>query len=393
MKPATNLTDSMPITDNAPKKPKRTKRRRPKGLGSVYPHGGRWWIAYNDERGKRVRIPGGLNGKGAVTKTEAEERLKDILAARHNGVAVNASSQRRTVDKFLDDYVADLKTRGKRSLSSVNSHLSPIRATFGTLRPNDLTLDVLSAYRERMTTGGSKPATVNRGLQCLRAALRLAWKAGTLARAPYIPMTPEKNARTGFFEQAEHEAILVHLPEAHADVAAFGFLTGWRLGEILGLRWNDVDEQAVRLADSKNGEPRTFPLRGGVADLIKRRKAAREYETAEGSKESEWVFHVGGFRLWDFNYTWRKATKAAGLPTRLFHDYRRTAVRDLVRSGVSQAVAMAWTGHKTDDVFRRYNVTATEDLELATDRLAEYRDARAAALAERNDRAAGVAVH
>ena len=161
-------------------------------------------------------------------------------------------------------------------------------------------------------------------------------------------------------------------------------------GAILGLRWNDVDEQAVRLADSKNGEPRTFPLRGGVADVIKRRKAARDYETSEGQAKSEWVFHVGGFRLWDFDYTWRKATKAADLPTRLFHDYRRTAVRDLVRSGVSQAVAMAWTGHKTDDVFRRYNVTATEDLELAADRLAEYRDARAKAII---DKTADVVVH
>jgi integrase len=364
---------------------KRTKRRRPKGLGSVYAHGGRWWIAYPDENGKRVRIPGGFDGKGAVTKTEAEERLKDILAARHTGVAVNATAQRKTVDKYLDDYEADLKTRGKKSTSAVGSHLAPVRAAFGSLRPNDVTLERLNAYRERMAKEGSKPATINRGLQDLRAALRLAWKAGTLARAPYIPMTPEKNARQGFFEHAEHVAITAHLPEVHADVAAFGFLTGWRLGEILGLRWADADDNAVRLTDSKNGEPRTFPLRGGVADVIKRRKAAQEYETPEGSKDSELIFHVGGFRLWDFDETWRKARTAAGLPTRLFHDYRRTAVRDLVRSGVSQAVAMTWTGHKTDAVFRRYNITTTEDLEHAADLLAVYRDARAKAIVEKSD--------
>src|SRR5262245_11178339 len=103
----------------------RTARRRPKGLGSVFANGGRWWIAYDDEHGKRVRIPGGFDGRGAVTKTEAEEKLKDVLAARHSGVAVNANAQRKTVEKYLDDYVADLKTRGKKSLSAVGSHLAP----------------------------------------------------------------------------------------------------------------------------------------------------------------------------------------------------------------------------------------------------------------------------
>jgi integrase len=373
------------MSDDDPKKVKRTKRRRPKGLGSVFKNGGRWWIGYDDERGERVRIPGGFDGKGAVTKTEAEEKLKDVLAARQTGVAVNATSQRKTVDKYLDDYLADLKTRGKKSTSSVGSHLAPVREAFGALRPNDVTLDTLNAYRERMTKKGSRPATINRGLQALRAALRLAWKAGTLARAPYIPMTPERNARQGFFEHAEHVAIMTNLPAAHADVASFGFLTGWRLGEILGLKWSDVDDEAVRLADSKNGEPRTFPLRGGVVDVMKRRNAAREYETPEGPEKSEWVFHVGGFRLWDFDSTWRKAREAAGHAARLFHDYRRTAVRDLIRSGVSQAVAMRWTGHKTAAVFTRYNITATEDLEHAADLLAGYRDTRAAALAEKAD--------
>jgi len=376
------------MTDNVPAKRKRTPRRRPKGLGSVFANGGRWWIAYPDENGERVRIPGGFDGKGAVTKTEAEENLKGILAARHNGVAVNATAQRKTVGKYLDDYKADLKTRGRRALRG----LGPVREAFGSLRPSEVTPEALAAYRDRMAADGSRPATINRALQALRGALRLAWKTGTLARAPYIPMSSEKgNARTGFFELAEHVAILAQLPEAYADVAAFGFYTGWRLGEILGLKWSDVDDRAVRLATSKNGEPRTFPLRGGVRDVIARRKAAREYESPDGPKESAFIFHVAGFRLWDFPRVWRTARAAAGFPARLFHDYRRTAVRDLVRSGVSQDVAMRWTGHKTAHVFTRYNITATEDLENAADLLALYRDARAKALMDKTSEA--VVVH
>lgn len=95
------------------------------------------------------------------------------------------------------------------------------------------------------------------------------------------------------------------------------------------------------------------------------------------------VLHVAGVRLWDFDRVWRAARQAAGFPARLFHDYRRTAVRDLVRSGVSQSVAMRWTGHKTDAVFRRYNITTTEDIEHAAERLAVYRDNRAKTLMQR----------
>jgi integrase len=372
------------MANEAGKKSKRAARRRPAGLGSVFKNGHRWWISYDDERGKRVRIPGGLNGKGAVTKTEAEEVLKGILAARHNGVSVSATAQRRTVGEYLDDYVADLQTRGAKGIAQVKSHLIPVRESFGELRPQDLTLDALGDYRERMTVQGFKPATINRGLQCLRAALRLAWKSGVLARPPYIPMSPERNQRTGFFEASEHEAIKAKLPAgAHADACEFGFLTGWRLGEILGLPWTAVDEHAVKLADSKNGEPRTFPLSMvALKAVIARREAARTYLDNDGEAvQSEYVFHVAGCRLWNFDHTWRAARKAAGLPHRLFHDYRRTAVRDLVRAGVPRDTAMAWTGHKTDAVFRRYNIVVTEDLERAAELLTEYREARAKAAA------------
>jgi integrase len=363
---------------------KRKPRRRPKGLGSVYQHGLRWWIAYDDERGKRARIPGGFDGKGAITKTEAEERLKDLLAARHSGIAVNATAQRKTVDKYLDDYVADLTARGKKSISSVRSNIKRVRETFGALRPVAVTPEAITAYRVAMENAELSNATVNRGLQALRAAFRLAWKAGTLARPPYVPIKKEDNARTGFFELNEHLAIKAQLPAVHADVAEFGYLTGWRLGEVLGLRWINVDEEAVKLDDTKNGEKRTFPLLNGdgtgnaVAELIARRRADRTYQTPEGARESDYVFHIGGRRVWRFDVTWRKARAAVDLPGRLFHDYRRTAVRDLVRSGVSQAVAMRWTGHKTPAVFTRYDITATEDLKLAVDKVTSYRVARAA---------------
>ena len=70
-----------------------------------------------------------------------------------------------------------------------------------------------------------------------------------------------------------------------------------------------------------------------------------------------------------FNQHWRKARLAAGCPGRIPHDFRRTAVRNLVRAGVPERVAMQLTGHKTRAVFERYNITSPADLWEAAQRL------------------------
>ena len=73
-----------------------------------------------------------------------------------------------------------------------------------------------------------------------------------------------------------------------------------------------------------------------------------------------------------FNKAWRKARVAAGCPDRIPHDFRRTAVRNLVRAGVPERVAMQLTGHKTRAVFERYNIVSAGDLRDAARRLDTY---------------------
>ena len=70
-----------------------------------------------------------------------------------------------------------------------------------------------------------------------------------------------------------------------------------------------------------------------------------------------------------FGKAWKSACRAAGCPGRIPHDLRRTAVRNLVRAGVPQTVAMQLTGHKTDSVFRRYDIVSADDLRVAVERL------------------------
>jgi integrase len=148
-------------------------------------------------------------------------------------------------------------------------------------------------------------------------------------------------------------------------------VTGWRSGEILALTWNQVDRQAgvIRLATSKTGEGRVLPLVGELAALLERRWGRR-------ALGSPWVFHRRGKPVRWFRGAWLAACKAAGLPDKLFHDFRRTAARDLIAAGHDYKAAMSVTGHRTMSTFLRYQIVDTRQTASALAGLQAHRQAK-----------------
>jgi integrase len=159
-------------------------------------------------------------------------------------------------------------------------------------------------------------------------------------------------------------------------VVTLAYYTGWRINsEILPLEWRQIDRKAgvLRLepGTTKNRDGRTFvyahisELRAAIEDLWTRH---RELEQ-QGILTPLVFCRPAGQPIKSFWKRWRTACRLAGCPGRIPHDFRRTAVRNLNRAGVPEAVAMKVTGHKTRSVFDRYDITSEEDLADASRKL------------------------
>jgi integrase len=198
---------------------------------------------------------------------------------------------------------------------------------------------------------------------------------------PVFPRIDVDNVRTEFFEEAEVTAILEALPEAVRPVVRFAHLTGWRIpSEVLTLTWDRVDFFAgvIRLdpGTTKNREGRTFPfdVSPELESLLKSQRLEAELGSlSSGGKIAPWVFHRNGRQIKSFRGAWARACKDANLEGRVGHDFRRTAVRNFVRAGVPERVAMMLTGHKTRSVFDRYNIVNEADLRAGVAKLASVR--------------------
>jgi len=330
-------------------------------------------------RGTRVRESTGTSDRRKAQKmADAKETDKD------RGLPVAAGVGKITFEEAVELLEADYRNNEYSSLGKqqirIRLHLTP---AFGGWRMAEITPDRIALYTSDRRTAGASAALVNRELAILRRMFTLCVQSGRLLYQPHIPRLRERNARAGFFERAAFESMRAHLPTALQPVVTFAYLTGWRIdSEVLTREWRHVDFEAneIRLdpGETKNGEPRVFPLTADLRALLLDRLTARTAAVAAGYV-CPWVFFRmvakgrGGRKypkpILRFNKAWKAACQAAQCPGRIPHDFRRTAIRNMTRAGVPEAHAMKLAGHLTRSVFARYNIVSASDLTEAAARL------------------------
>jgi len=355
-------------------------------FGTLRLRGRIWWVRYK------------VNGKpydessGSADVRKAEKLLARREAELGLGAFTAPDVKRITVEDLAQMLRDDYTVNGRRSLRRAETSLTHLLAHFGPARAVTLTGDRVAAYIRARQEAGAAPATIRNELAALKRMFTLGVRAGKVTHRPHIPAIQVSNARQGFFEAADFAAVYAELPEYLQPVAEFCYLTGWRSrSEVLPLTWAQVDFAAgvVRLEPrtTKNDEGRTFPF-DALPDLKRlletQRDRTKALERATG-RIIPHVFHNGGAPIHYMRRAWLSACRRAAtvqhdngvtevvrpeLLGRIPHDFRRTAVRNLVRAGVPERVAMQLTGHKTRSVFDRYNIVNERDLRDGVTKLA-----------------------
>ena len=276
-----------------------------------------------------------------------------------------------TLGELSDAYLQDYHVRQFRSPSTARGRIAHLTAFFGRdARAAALTTYQIRQYQLARRAAGAATGTINRETSALHRMGTLAVHWGWLDTVPGFPDRLRENPpRQGFFEHPEYLAVRAHLPAPWQDILDLAYYSGWRKNEILGLTWDELDEAGgvIRLspARSKTLVGRILPISHPIAEALARRRARRD-------PDSPLVFHRDGIPIRRWRTAWRTACQAAGVPTRLLHDCRRTAARNLIRASVSERVAMLLTGHKTRAIFDRDNIINEQELLEAGDQLVEY---------------------
>ncbi len=350
-------------------------------MGTIYRRKGKkvLWIKYY--RDGKPYYESSHSNKKAVARRLLKKREGEISKGELPGIYFD----KVRFDELARDFLTDYRVNRRKSTDKAERLVRYLMKTFSGLRATDITTARIRDYTEGRMEEGFSNASINRELSALKRMFSLGKKSTPpkVGQVPYIPMLKESNTRKGFFEHDEYLRLKASLPAELRPLVSFAYFSGWRKGEILGLTWDKVDLQngIVRLnpGETKNDEARTLYLDEELLQELRLLHSLRH-------PDCPYVFHRDGKPIRDFRDTWDAACIKAGLwemekdedgndvkaPTKLFHDFRRTAVRNMVRSGIPEGVAMKISGHKTRSVFDRYNIVSDNDLRLAAQKYQAY---------------------
>jgi len=334
-----------------------------------------WHIQFS-HRGKQYRESSKSTRKVDATRL-LKKRMSELGADRK---FVGPQAEKTTFEDLVQFVRDDYRVNGRKSTKRLTASINQLSQFFNGFLAIDITTDVLTRYINRRFEEGRATSTARNEVNVLRRGFKLAHQAGKVRGIPHFPRLTVDTVRQGFFEEDEFNAVLAELPEWTRPVADFGYCTGWRVGEILPLRWSQVDFKAgtirLEVGSTKNNDGRVLPFHvlPRLKALMERQLAYTEAVQRERGLIVPHVFHRNGRPLDCIRNGWDAACERTGYPEKLFHDLRRTAVRNLERAGVPRSIAMKITGHKTEAVYRRYAIVNEADVAEGLARLAGWMD-------------------
>ena len=319
---------------------------------------------------KRVRL-------GQIPLPQA----KKVLAQHMQEIVENSYlAQERpkiTFNEAADSFMAYSVSR-KKSFHRDKYYVANLKAFFGDKLLESLNLDLAEKYLTwRRKTGKPKgeemkAATLNRDIACLKTIINRAKLNRQIDRNPIEGIRLFKEIpRDRTLTPEEFKRLLECCPSHLKSMVELAYYTAMRKGEILGMKWDQVDFQKgvifLEAEDTKTQEKREIPIDEKLKEIIKK---------IPKTIGSPFVFTYKGKRLTACKTGFKNACQKAGLGNFHFHDLRHCAITNMRKAGVPDSVIMSVSGHKTNAVFRRYDKVDREDRKLALERVREFNDTK-----------------
>jgi integrase len=313
------------------------------------------------------------------TKKEATEwtyRMEtEVRAGRYFG---RAEEQEHTFEQFIDRFIENELPKNPKGYKKQQMLLSWWKAKLGKYFLCHITPAMIAELRDSLmretTRRGTlrSPATTNRYLAALSHAYTICQKEWHWIKenpVSKISKPKESRGRERYLEKDEINRLLGVCKKSKSPylyaITLFALGTGARKGEILNLRWNDVDFSRCTaiFRDTKNGESRTIHLSDTIANCLREEQQKRLFC-------SEYVFpSQDGKRPADIKAGWENAVEEAGLVDVCFHTLRHTAASHLAIGGFSSLEIASVLGHKTLAMVKRYSHLSLSATARALDRL------------------------
>lgn len=322
-------------------------------------------LAKERQGGKLKRWSVGCGNKEAAQNYEAKLRSDLNLGILKSAQHTDLLTFRVLSQRYLAQPEIQRQTVYRWKEQMLTNRYLP---RYGDIPIQTITAAMLEQYREKQRVDGLAVATRNRHLALLKHVFSFAVQEDWLEKNPCkrVKMEKENNARDRILTADEFDSLQAHSSPHLRAINLVAYHTGMRRGEILGLRWDRVDFKTgfVRLKaeDTKTNEGRIIPMTPELTALLRRKYKVRRLG-------EDHVFLVGGKPPRSTKTAFNNACTRAGITGFRFHDFRHTALSNMRRAGIDHLTIMKMSGHKTLEVFKRYNSFSEADLRESAKKL------------------------
>jgi integrase len=354
------------------------KKRGKYGEGSCYQRqdNERWEISFYDNEGRRRR-------QSFSTESKARKALNRLLTLKEAG-KLGEPDTRVRVDTLAEAYLRYMKNSKPKSYLWVkrawDKHLEPF---FGGRLAGKIGTPELDEYIEQRKSGVAgdqerkRNGSVNRELTIVKAMFNHCARELDPPLVSRVPKFPKKlresDPRSGWIDDEQYEQLQANAPHVWLrGFLAVAYNFGFRKGELLGLRVRQVNvkDRTIQLlpGTTKNDKGRTVRM---TEDVYQRLSPC-----VKDKKPDDWLFTwENGGPVRDFRVAWTKMCQAAKINI-LLHDFRRSAIRNMIRAGVSEKTAMRISGHTTRAIFDRYDIESEADITDAAGKIEQRQNGR-----------------